>query len=265
MTASRFAGLNGIVTGAASGMGRATAERLAAEGARILLCDRDARVEGVAMAIAAAGGDVAARVIDVADESAIADAVAATAPDVFFANAGIFDGWDDPLDASVAVWDQVLRVNLIAPFLAIKHAGRAMAARGGGAILCTASVGGLRAGGGGCAYSASKAGVINLVQTAAVALAGGNVRVNAICPGLIGTAMSRPIFEAAAASGVAPGQLNPLRRAGSVEEIAAAAAFLLSGDASYINGQAIAIDGGLSSALPSRPAAHGTGAKNQAQ
>jgi NAD(P)-dependent dehydrogenase (short-subunit alcohol dehydrogenase family) len=101
-------------------------------------------------------------------------------------------------------------------------------------------------------YSASKAGVISLVQTAANQLSGTGVRINAICPGLIETGMTRPIFEEARARGSENkiGQLNPLRRAGGPEEIAQVALFLASDAASYVNGQAIAVDGGLSSSHP---------------
>jgi NAD(P)-dependent dehydrogenase (short-subunit alcohol dehydrogenase family) len=101
-------------------------------------------------------------------------------------------------------------------------------------------------------YSASKAGVISLVQTAANQLSGTGVRINAICPGLIETGMTRPIFEEARARGSESkiGQLNPLRRAGGPEEIAQVALFLASDAASYVNGQAIAVDGGLSSSHP---------------
>jgi NAD(P)-dependent dehydrogenase (short-subunit alcohol dehydrogenase family) len=125
-------------------------------------------------------------------------------------------------------------------------------ARGGGSIICTASVAGLRSGAGGAAYSAAKAGVVSLVQTAANQLAGTNIRVNAICPGLIETGMTELIYEAARAKGTAHriGELNPLQRGGEPTEIAKAALFLASDESSYINGQAIAVDGGLTSSMP---------------
>src|SRR5271155_3102258 len=116
-------------------------------------------------------------------------------------------------EQSVEHWMEVLRVNLIGPFLAIKHAAPEMIARGKGSIVCTASVAGLRANAGGNPYSASKAGVISLVQTAANSLLGTGVRVNAVCPGLIETGMTRPIFERARERGTTDriGQLNPLQ------------------------------------------------------
>jgi NAD(P)-dependent dehydrogenase (short-subunit alcohol dehydrogenase family) len=156
------------------------------------------------------------------------------------------------LEQSVELWQEILRVNLIGPFLAIRHAAPHMMRQGKGAIICTASVAGLRANAGGHPYSASKAGVISLVQTAANSLTGTGVRVNAICPGLIETGMTRPIFERARERGSTAkiGQLNPLQRQGEPEEIAAMALFLASDEASYVNGQAFAVDGGLSSTHP---------------
>jgi NAD(P)-dependent dehydrogenase (short-subunit alcohol dehydrogenase family) len=172
--------------------------------------------------------------------------------DVFYANAGISGGAAGIFDSSAELWAEVLRVNLIGPFLAIKHAAPRIVERGGGAIVCTASVAGLRSGAGGPAYSASKAGVINLVQTAAQQLSTSNVRVNAVCPGLIETGMTQRAFDYARETGKQDklGQLNPLRRGGAPEEIARVAAFLASDEASYVNGQAWVVDGGLSSSHP---------------
>jgi NAD(P)-dependent dehydrogenase (short-subunit alcohol dehydrogenase family) len=104
-------------------------------------------------------------------------------------------------EQTVELWQEILRVNLVGAFLAIKHGAPAMLRHGGGAIVCTASVAGLRANAGGHPYSASKAGVISLVQTAANSLSGTGVRVNAVCPGLIETGMTEPIFSAARARG----------------------------------------------------------------
>jgi NAD(P)-dependent dehydrogenase (short-subunit alcohol dehydrogenase family) len=130
-----------------------------------------------------------------------------------------------------------------------------MAAAGKGSIICTASVAALRANAGGPPYAASKAGVVSLVQTTANELFGSGVRVNAICPGLIETGMTKPTFDRARDRGTAGkiGQLNPTRRNGEPEEIANMALFLASDEASYVNGQAIAVDGGLSSTHPFVP------------
>eukprot|EP01035_Chromulina_nebulosa_P035098 gene35098-biopygen22904 len=124
-----------------------------------------------------------------------------------------------------------------------------------GAIVLTASVAGIRSGAGSPAYSASKAGVINLAQVSAQQLSGANVRVNAICPGLTETGMTQFVFDRARERGTEGkiGQLNPLRRGAVPEEIAQVALFLASDDASYVNGQAIAVDGGLSSSHPVVP------------
>jgi NAD(P)-dependent dehydrogenase (short-subunit alcohol dehydrogenase family) len=254
----RLEGKRAIVTGAGSGIGRASALLFAREGARVLAVDRVAgAVEETAALARAEGFDVQAMAADVGDETAVKDYVAGAIDrlgglDVVYANAGI-SGGDIPLfEQEVSLWEDVLRVNLIGPFLAIKHAGPHLVAQGRGAIVCTASVAGLRANAGGSPYSASKAGVISLVQTAANSFWGTGVRINAVCPGLIETGMTRPVFDYARARGNEGklGQLNPLTRYGLPQEIAAAAAFLASDEASYLNGQAIAVDGGLSSTLP---------------
>src|SRR3546814_14726171 len=127
-----------------------------------------------------------------------------------------------------------------------------MRERGRGSIICTASVAGLRAGAGGPAYSASKAGLINLVQVTATQLAGSNVRVNALCPGLIETGMTQPFYDHARANGQQDrlGHLNPLRRGGEPHEIAQPDLFFASEESSSVNGQALALGGGLSGAHP---------------
>jgi NAD(P)-dependent dehydrogenase (short-subunit alcohol dehydrogenase family) len=172
--------------------------------------------------------------------------------DICWANAGISGGWTGFDEQDGAFWAEILRVNLIGAFLAVKHAARAMIPAGKGSIICTASVAGIRSGAGGSPYSASKAGVISLAQTSANEFYGTGVRVNAICPGLIETGMTKPIFEGARARGNEDkiGQLNPLTRGGMPIEIANAGLFLASDEASYVNGQAIAVDGGLSSSHP---------------
>jgi NAD(P)-dependent dehydrogenase (short-subunit alcohol dehydrogenase family) len=254
----RLEGKAAIVTGAASGIGRASARLFAREGARVLVVDREAvELDATVASIAAEGGEAIAHVADVGDEAAVKGYVARAidafgAVDAIYANAGISGGLVPLFEQSVEYWMEVLRVNLIGPFLAIKHAAPAMIAKGRGSIVLTASVAGLRANAGGNAYSASKAGVISLAQTAANSLLGSGVRVNAICPGLIETGMTKPIFDWARGRGTEGkiGQLNPLQRAGVPEEIAAMALFLASDEASYVNGQAFPVDGGLSSTHP---------------
>jgi NAD(P)-dependent dehydrogenase (short-subunit alcohol dehydrogenase family) len=255
---ARLQGKRAIITGAGSGIGRASAKLFAAEGASLVIVDKAAEaVRETAAQIAAEGGKAIAVAADAGEESdvrAVVDkAVAALGGlDIVFANAGISGGLTPLFEQSVDYWREILRVNLIGPFLAIRTAAPIMIKQGRGAIVCTASVAGLRANAGAHAYSASKAGVISLVQTAANSLGGTGVRVNAICPGLIETGMTRPLFERAREHGTSDkvGQLNPLQRAGQPEEIAAMAVFLASDEASYVNGQAIAVDGGLSSTHP---------------
>ena len=253
----RLEGKCAIVTGAASGIGRASAILFAAEGAKVVVVDRAPEVEQTAAAIRGQGGRVVALTRDVSQEPAVAETVEAAVRefgglDVCFANAGVSGGAVPLFETTVEQWSTILGINLIGMFLAVKYAGRIMVERGGGSIICTASVAALRSGAGGPPYSASKAGVVSLVQTAANQLYGTGVRVNAICPGLIETGMTRPIFEMARARGTEHkvGQLNPLRRAGAPIEIAQVALFLASDESSYVNGQALAVDGGLSSSHP---------------
>ena len=261
---SVLAGRHAIITGAGSGIGRASALLFAAEGAAVLAVDRDEQaVQETRAQIAAAGGRAEAMAADVGEEAQAAAYVqravdAFGSLDIVHANAGVSGGMTPLLEATAELWAEVLRVNLIGAFLAIRHAAPHMVAQGRGAIVCTASVAGLRANAAGAAYSASKAGVISLVQTAAASLAGTGVRVNAVCPGLIETGMTRPLFDAARARGSEGriGQLNPLQRHGIPQEIAAAALFLASDAASYVNGQALAVDGGLSAMLPFSRAPH---------
>jgi NAD(P)-dependent dehydrogenase (short-subunit alcohol dehydrogenase family) len=238
----RLKGKVAIVTGAASGIGKATVELFRSEGATVVGAD------------AAEGADLRS---DAGSEAAVRKLVDSVVQqhgglDVFFANAGISGGWATITDQTEEDWAEILRVNLIGPFLAIKYAAPQIAKRGGGSIICTASVAGLRAGAGGAAYSASKAGVINLVQSATQQLYGSGVRVNAICPGLIETGMTKGIYDMARASGQEErlGELNPLNRGGEPSEIAQAALFLASDEASYVNGAALVVDGGLSTSHP---------------
>ena len=253
----RFAGRTVIVTGAGSGIGRAAALLFAAEGGRIVVADLTEGAEETARAIAKAGGEARAIRMDAGDEADVIRTIALACErfggvDVAFANAGISGGMANIFDTEPALIAEVLRVNLIGPFLMVKHAAPRIAERGGGAILLTASVAGLRSGAGSPAYSASKAGVINLAAVSAQQLAGSNVRVNALCPGLTETGMTRPTFDYARGAGKLDrvGRLNPLRRGARAEELAKAALFLASDDASYVNGQALVVDGGLSSSLP---------------
>jgi NAD(P)-dependent dehydrogenase (short-subunit alcohol dehydrogenase family) len=214
----RLQGRTAVITGAGSGIGRAASLLFSREGANLVCVDRadDAVAETAAM-VAKAGGTAIPVSGDAGDEAVVK-----------------------------------AFIDLIGAFLAVKHASRVMIPTGKGSIICTASVAGIRSGAGGPAYSASKAGVISLVQTSANEFYGTGVRINAIAPGLIETGMTKPIFDGARARGNEDkiGQLNPLTRYGVADEIAHAALFLASDDASYVNGQTLAVDGGLSSSHP---------------
>ncbi len=244
-----------IITGAGSGIGRASAIRFAEEGAKVILGDLSDSVHETAKMI---GDDATALQMDAGDEDDVAKIVKLALDtrgqiDIAFANAGISGGMEGIFDNTVENFTQVLRVNLIGPWLMVKHAGKVMADAGnGGSIILTASVAGIRSGAGGPPYSASKAGVINLAKVSAQQMSETNVRVNAICPGLTETGMTKPTFDYAKEKDVMHkvGRLNPLRRGAQAEELANVALFLASDQASYINGQAIAVDGGLSSSHP---------------
>ena len=230
-----------IVTGAGSGIGKATTELFRDQGATVIAAD----LKGADHQADAGSEDDVIRLVSMAREEH-------GALHGFFANAGISGGLASIFEQSVEDWQEILRVNLLGPFLAIKHAAPCIKEVGGGSIICTASVASLRSGAGGPAYSASKAGVISLVKTAAQQLTGSNVRVNAICPGLIETGMTEFVYERARAKGMEDklGHLNPLKRGGYPSEIAHAAMFLASDESSYVNGHALVVDGGLSSSHP---------------
>ena len=247
-----------VITGAGSGIGRAAALLFAKAGARLVLGDKTEAVHDTARLVTVAGGTAVAQQMDAGVETDVAAMVSAALAahgqlDVAFANAGISGGLAGIFELTPEAFAEVLRVNLIGPWLMVKHAGKTMGDAGrGGSIICTASVAGLRSGAGGPAYSASKAGVINLAMVSAQQLCDTNVRVNAICPGLTQTGMTQPIFDIAKDRNVSHklGHLNPLRRAAQPDELARVALFLASDDSSYINGQAIVVDGGLSSSHP---------------
>ncbi len=246
-----------LITGAASGIGRASAILFAQEGAKVVAVDRAKEVEETAALIQKTGGTALAISADASSEADVAAAVDRAVSeygtlDALYANAGVSGGFRNFLELSAQDWMDVLAVNLVGVYLAIKHAARIMVPRGKGAIVCTASVAGLRSGAGGAPYSASKAGVISLTQLSANLLGGTGVRINAICPGIIETGMTKPIFDRAKERGTEGkiGQLNPLRRYGHPEEIARMALFLASDESSYVNGQAFPVDGGLSTSHP---------------
>jgi NAD(P)-dependent dehydrogenase (short-subunit alcohol dehydrogenase family) len=256
---SRLEGKRAIITGAASGIGRASALLFAERGAKLVLTDLNAGgLEETQAQIRAAMPDAEVQIMpgDAADPQHVARLVAAFvasygAPNVFFANAGI-GGMQGLMQETLEEWQRILRVNLLGPVVAIQTVAPVMAEGGGGSIVLTASVAGLRSGAGSSAYSASKAGVVSLAQTAAVQLASQNIRVNAICPGLIETGMTKPLLDSARVAGKGDkiGKHNPMRRAAEPIEIATMAAYLASDDASFMTGQAVVVDGGMSATHP---------------
>jgi NAD(P)-dependent dehydrogenase (short-subunit alcohol dehydrogenase family) len=253
----RLEGKSVIITGAGSGIGRAASLLFTQEGAKLIAVDRSESVKETAKLVSDAGGTVEAVMADAGAEADVKAFINKALSkygrlDAIWANAGVSGGLVPLADQTVEHWQEILRINLIGPFLAIKHAIPHMIKQKFGAIVCTASVAGLKSGASGHPYGASKAGVISLVQTTAYSLSGTGVRINAVCPGLIETGMTKPIFDNAKSRGTDHkiGQLNPLKRAGQPHELAAMGLFLASDDASYVNGQAIPVDGGLTASMP---------------
>lgn len=253
----RLEGKSVIITGAGSGIGRAASLLFAKEGARLIAVDHTEEVKDTVEQVRKAGGTAEAVIADAGSEKDVTNfingAISAYGRlDTIWANAGISGGLVPLAEQTVEHWQEILRTNLIGPFLAIKHSIPHMIKQKSGAIICTASVAGLKSGASGHPYAASKAGVISLVQTTAYSLSGTGVRINAVCPGLIETGMTKPIFDNAKQRGTDGkiGQLNPLKRAGQPHELAAMGLFLASDEASYVNGQAIPVDGGLTASMP---------------
>jgi NAD(P)-dependent dehydrogenase (short-subunit alcohol dehydrogenase family) len=253
----RLEGKSVIITGAGSGIGRAASLLFTREGARLIAVDRAESVKETVELAQKAGGTAEAVMADAgAEKDVIAFVEKAISSygrlDVIWANAGVSGGLVPLAEQTVEHWQEILRINLIGAFLAVKHSIPHMVKQRHGSIVCTASVAGLKSGASGHPYGASKAGVISLVQTTAYSLSGTGVRINAVCPGLIETGMTKPIFDRARERGTEGkiGQLNPLKRAGQPHELAAMGLFLASEEASYVNGQAIPVDGGLTASMP---------------
>ena len=184
----RLEGKSVIITGAGSGIGRAASLMFTKEGARLIAVDRSEGVKETVDLIRKAGGTAEAVIADAGSErdvkAFIDNAVSAYGRlDAIWANAGISGGLMSLAEQTVEHWQEILRINLIGPFLAIKYAVPHMIQQQYGSIVCTASVAGLKSGASGHPYAASKAGVISLVQTTAYSLSGTGVRINAVCPG----------------------------------------------------------------------------------
>ena len=260
MGGGRLEGKVALITGVAGGIGLAMAHRFVAEGARVFGVDRSQRRLDAARDGFDAAGSVAFHRADVAEEASVEAFVAAAAErfgglDVLVANAGV-GGWMVPIQGTeVTDFMETIRINLVGPMLLIKHGAPRLVAQGAGAIIVTASIAGQRANSGPIDYSASKAGVISLVQNTAQSLGRKGVRVNALCPAGTATPMTKPSFDfLEAAAGSNPlADINPMRRIGAAEDMADAALFLASDESRYVNGQALNVCGGLSAAFPAPP------------
>ncbi len=251
---SRLNGKVALITGSASGIGEATARLFAAEGAKVVMADiQDQRGEKIAEEI---GADYIH--VDVSKESDVRQAVDYTVEkygrlDCLFNNAGIA-GAVGPLDAvTVEMFDRTIAVNLRGVFLGTKYAAKVMRKQGSGSIINTSSTAAIRTGYGNHIYSASKAGVLQFTKSVAMELGESNIRVNCVLPGFIPTpmiALARgvPVDEADSklpAIEEAFRTAQPIRRSGSTMDIAKAALWLASDDSSFVTGQAIAVDGGV--------------------
>jgi meso-butanediol dehydrogenase/(S,S)-butanediol dehydrogenase/diacetyl reductase len=246
-----------IITGAASGIGKATAALFAKAGARLALADIDsAGLKTVANQITQDGGTATPKQTDVSDEKAVKALVegalkAYTKVDIVCNIAGQPGDLVGLDQQDKNVWQRVYDVNVMGAVFTTKHVCLHMQQRKSGAIVNVSSVAGIRSGAGGNAYSASKAALINFTQTAACDLGGDNIRVNAVCPGLIETGMTQSIFDYARKSGKESklGSRCELRRYGRPAEVAHVILFLASDESSYVTGQALAVDGGNTASL----------------
>lgn len=248
----KLAGRNALVTGAASGIGRAVARAFAAEGARVWLTDVHAA--GVAAVAEEIGASAKAMTMDVSDPASVGEAVKAIdgeagGIDVLLNAAGAYalQPW---LEIEPEVWDRIFAVNARGIMLTTQAVARVMVAHGrGGAIINIASGAGRRGDANSVAYSASKAAAISITQSAALGLAPHGIRVNAIAPGPVDTPMWETVVQLRAGRGDQSAEQMtarvPLGRISTPEEQAQAAVFLASADSAYITGQTLNVDGGL--------------------
>ncbi len=246
-----FSGQVALVTGAAAGIGRATAQAFAAEGLKVVVSDVDAAGgESTVALIRQAGGEATFVRCDVSKDADVQALMAATMAaygrlDYAFNNAGIEIEKGKLNEGSEAEFDAIMDVNVKGVWLCMKYQLPLLLAQGGGAIVNTASIAGLGAAPKMSIYSASKHAVIGLTKSAAIEFAKKKIRVNAICPAVIDTDMFRRAYEADPKKGEFVAGMHPVGRIGRVEEIAAAVLYLCCDGAAFTTGQALAIDGGV--------------------
>ncbi|MEE2834733.1 MAG: glucose 1-dehydrogenase [Myxococcota bacterium] len=239
-----------VITGAASGMGRAMARRFAAEGARLVLADlQTEKLEKVAGELAEAGHEVAYEVVDVSEAADVERLIGRAQSDfggvdTLCNNAGILDNLTPLHDTDEALWDRLLGVNAKGPFLASRLAVKLMMDQGGGSIINTASAAGNHGGRGGAAYTASKHAVVGLTKSIAWFYGPHNIRCNAICPGAIMTAMASSFTPHTEGFERYSKHFPTVPPFGKARDIADVAVFLASDEARYVNGAVIPVDGG---------------------
>lgn len=249
--ANQFTGKVALITGAASGIGRATALRMAQDGARVVVAD--VNVEGGEQTVAlieAADGIATFMRADVSQaeevEALVQQTVAAHGRlDFGVNNAGIGSDWVRVAEMAVADWNRVMAVNLNGVFYCMQHEIRQMLSQGSGVIVNLSSIAGLRGLANSAAYSASKHGVVGLTKSAALEVARNDIRINAVCPVFARTPMLEQLFAVNPTYEERLVKNIPMRRYGTPEDVAGVIAWLCSDDASFLTGHALPLDGGI--------------------
>lgn len=250
MSTKQMQGRVALVTGASSGIGRASARAFAAAGARVAVVDADAaRGHDTVLEIRAEGGEALFFGCDVSDETQVRGLIGAVTIafgrlDYAHNNAGISPVTGNTAECPKELWDRIIAVNLTGVWLGMKYEIPAMLAAGGGVIVNTSSGVGLKGNANQPAYVASKHGVVGLTKAAALEFAASGIRVNAVCPGAVLTPLVESKVQAGAYTLDAMASVCPMRRIGTPEEIANAVVWLCSDAASFVNGAAIPVDGG---------------------